>query len=114
MTMKKSWKEKLADSRGLPKIENYTKAKSKNWPAGTYVIPAPIEVDSIMKKVAKGKLITINQIREHLAKKHNTEYSCPIITGIFSWIAAHAADQEAKEGKNPPADLDEKTLRRIK
>ncbi len=27
---------------------------------GTFVIPSPVEVDALMKKVPEGKLITIN------------------------------------------------------
>jgi hypothetical protein len=43
---------------------------STRWGTGTVCIPAPREVDEIMRKVPKGKLITINQIRELVAKKH--------------------------------------------
>ena len=71
----------------------------KRWGRGTVVIPAPLEVDAIMKKVPRGKLITINQIRQILAKKHKTTVACPITTGIFAWIAAHAAEQQREEGK---------------
>ena len=52
-----------------------------------------------MKKVPKGKLITINEIRSILAKRHGASIGCPITTGIFAWIAAHAAMEEATEGK---------------
>jgi len=52
-----------------------------------------------MRKVPKGKLITINEIRQILAKKHKATIGCPITTGIFSWIAAHAADEMEKQGK---------------
>lgn len=72
---------------------------SKRWGTGTVVIPAPIEVNEIMKKVPKGKLTTINQIREVLAKKHNATIGCPMTTGIFAWIAAHAAEETKAEGK---------------
>ena len=41
---------------------------------GTVVIPAPLEVDGIMRQVPEGKLITINQIREILAKRHNASF----------------------------------------
>ena len=99
MKRKKSWRQKLANSKDLPKIERFDKKKPKSWPAGTYVIPAPVEVDQIMKKVPKGKLTTINNIREILADKHNADYACPITTGIFSWIAAHAAAEDAADGK---------------
>jgi hypothetical protein len=50
-----------------------------------------------MKRVARGKLITINGIRTRLAKKHAATIACPITTGIFAWIAAHAAEEEAAE-----------------
>ena len=62
------------------------------------VIPAPIEVDEIMRKVPKGKLTTINEIRSALARKHRVDVGCPITTGIFAWIAANAAEEAAAEG----------------
>src|SRR5437773_5535311 len=66
---------------------------SERWGTGTMVIPAPIEVDAIMKQVPRGKLITINEIRAALASKHQATIACPITTGIFAWIAAHAAEE---------------------
>jgi hypothetical protein len=99
MASKKSWREKLGDSKGLPRVEKIDEKKSKRWGTGTFVIPAPKEVDEIMKKVPKGKLITINEIRKILAKKHGATIGCPITTGIFAWIAANAAEEDAAEGK---------------
>lgn len=95
----KSWQEKLADSKGLPKVERITPKMSKRWGRGTVVIPAPKEVDEIMRSVPKGKLITINKIRSILAKRHNATIGCPITTGIFAWIAAKAAEEAKREGK---------------
>ena len=97
--LRKSWQEKLADSKGLPKVEEITDKMSKRWGTGTVVIPAPIEVDEIMKKVPRGKIITINQIRTILAQNHRATIGCPITTGIFAWIAANAAEEAAAEGK---------------
>lgn len=96
---RKSWQEKLADSKDLPKVEEITDGMSKRWGTGTVAIPAPKEVDEIMKNVPKGKLITINRIRERLAKKHGATIGCPITTGIFASIAARAAEEAASEGK---------------
>jgi hypothetical protein len=97
--VKKTWKEKLSDNKGLPKIEKIPVRMQKKLGKGTMVIPAPKEVDAIMKKVVNGKLITINGIREKLAQKHKTDIACPITTGIFSWIAAHAAAEDQAAGK---------------
>lgn len=96
---RKGWQEKLKDSKDLPRVEEITDKMSKRWGTGTVVIPAPIEVDEIMRKVPKGKLTTINQIRETLAQKHGATIGCPITTGIFAHIAAHAAEEAAGEGK---------------
>jgi len=96
---KKSWKEKLHDSKDLPQVQPITEKMSKRWGTGTVVIPAPIEVDELMRQVPEGKLITIKEIRTRLSKKHGASIGCPMTTGIFAWVAANAADEEAKEGK---------------
>ena len=96
---RKSWQEKLADAKGLPKIGRVMGKMTKRWGAGTMVVPAPIEVDEVMRSVPKGKLITINEIRARLATKHQVDIGCPITTGIFAWIAAQAAAEGAAAGK---------------
>jgi hypothetical protein len=98
MKAKKTWREKLADSKGLPKVGEVSGRMSKRWGEGTMVIPAPIEVDQLMKQVPKGRLVTINELRAALATKHKVGFACPLTTGIFSWIAAHAAAEAEAEG----------------
>ena len=71
MKLRKSWREKLADSKNLPRVVEITDKMSQRWGTGTIVIPVPMEVNEIMRQVPRGKLITINQIRATLAQKHN-------------------------------------------
>jgi hypothetical protein len=97
---KKTWKEKLYDDKDLPKVVDIDESMSKRWGTGTCVIPAPKEVDELMKKVPEGMLTTINVIRNSLAKKHNASIACPITAGIFAWVAANAAEEDRAEGKN--------------
>lgn len=99
MANKKSWVEKLKESKGLPKVAKITGKLVKRWGSGTVAIPAPMEVNKIMKKVPKGKLITINEVRQIIAKKHKATIGCPITCGIFAWIAANAAEEERRAGK---------------
>jgi len=80
-------------------VVEITDKMSKRWGTGTVVIPAPREVDEIMKQVHKGRLIIMNQIRGILSQKHGASIGCPITTGIFANIAAHAAEEAAVEGK---------------
>ena len=96
---KRTWVEKLNDGKGLPKVNKITDKMSKRWGTGTVVIPAPIEVDEMMRKVPAGNLTTINEIRAVLAKKHKATIGCPMTTGIFAWVAAHAAGEREQGGE---------------
>lgn len=96
--MKKSWIEKLNDAKDLPKTIPMPEKLIKSWGKGTMLIPAPIEVDVVMKKVRKGRLITIDLIRKFLADKQGAQATCPMTTGIFAWIASNAAEEAREKG----------------
>jgi len=97
--LRTSWQEKLADSKDLPKVVEINDRMSQRWGTGTCVIPAPKEVDELMRKVPRGKVTTINDIRAALARRHGATIGCPITTGIFAGIAAKAAEEAKSEGK---------------
>lgn len=98
MARKKTWTEKLHHAKDLPRVVEITGSLSKRWGEGTCVVPAPIEVDQLMRQVRKGKVTTINQLRQALASHHESTMACPITTGIFSWVAAHAAIEAEERG----------------
>lgn len=98
MPKKKSWTEKLMDSKDFPRVEKITDKMSTRWGTGTVVIPAPLEVNELMRMIPKGKLVTINDIRSALAIKHGATISCPLTTGMFARIAAEAAEEQRQEG----------------
>jgi len=101
---KKSWKEKLENNKKFPKILKF----NPKFPCGkalikmgaktgdSVVLAPPLEVDEIMKKVPRGKLITINEICKKLAKKHNVMFCCTLTTGIFIMISANASEENKK------------------
>ena len=39
------------------------------WGGGTLVVPAPLEVDEQMRRVPRGKVVTMNDIRAALAQR---------------------------------------------
>ena len=51
---RKSWTEKLADDKGLPIVSRIDGKMSKRWGEGTVVIPAPREVDALMRATLGG------------------------------------------------------------
>jgi alkylated DNA nucleotide flippase Atl1 len=95
---KKTWREKLADDKDLPKVVKLEGDDALRYGGTTLAIPAPREVDALIRKVPRGKLATTDELRAAVARQHGAEAGCPITTGIFSWIAAQAADEAAGEG----------------
>jgi hypothetical protein len=74
---RETWRERLISTtqkQNLPRVVEVNEKMSKKWGEGTCVIPSPVEVDTVMKNVPKGKLITINQIREMMAKKYHASF----------------------------------------
>jgi hypothetical protein len=100
MRERKSWREKLEDSKDLPKIVDIPERMIDKCGEGRMVIPAPKEVDEMMRRVPKGKVTTVNHIRAALAKKYEATTACPMVVGISAWLAANAAEERAAAKPN--------------
>jgi hypothetical protein len=96
---KKTWREKLADDKDLPKVVQLTGEAVERFGGETLAIPAPREVDALMRRVPRGKLATTNELRGAVARHHGAATGCPITIGIFAWMAAQAADEAANLGE---------------
>ncbi|MCK4679511.1 MGMT family protein [bacterium] len=96
---KDGWGAKLRDDKDLPKIVRPTAKGRLHWKRETMLIPRPRDVDSTIRKARKGRLITVGQIREFLARGHGVDITCPLTTGIFLRIAAEAAEEDRAAGK---------------
>jgi len=94
---KKTYREKLADAKDFPRVQQLTGGMKRRFGPGTIVLPAPWEVDELMRRVRRGRLTTINEIRAHLARRHRATIACPIVTGIHARIAAGAAGEAEAE-----------------
>ena len=91
---KKDFNAMLRDSRDMPKIIEITDEKSIEKYGGSrmYLAP-PCDYDVVMRRVPKGKLITVGAIRALFAKQNNADFTDPITAGIFCSIAAWASFQ---------------------
>jgi|TARA_B100000959_G_C14411679_1_gene390711 hypothetical protein len=65
--MKKAFREKLADVRDFPRVQVIEPGMAKKWGGGTILFSSPLEINELKRSVPKGKLLTINQIRETFA-----------------------------------------------
>lgn len=57
--------------------------------------------DEIMKRIPKGRIITSDRIRAHLAKQHNADWTCGLTGGIFINTSAHASVERNGVNENP-------------
>ena len=83
----------MNESKDMPKIIKLDEEGSKKWGGNTMVIAPPIEYNELMKEVPSGKVITTNELRKTIAKKHKTDITCPLTAGIFINICAWASYQ---------------------
>jgi alkylated DNA nucleotide flippase Atl1 len=86
---------KRDDPKAVAKVEPIPPSAQGRWGEGTLVIPTPAEIDALMRRVPRGRVITVKELRELVAKKHGATIACPLTTGIFTRIAAEAAMEEA-------------------
>ena len=92
------WREKLERVQEA-KIVQIPPRMQPRFGKGTMVVPKPLDVDELIRCVPKGKLVTVTVLREHLAKRYKADVACPLTTGIFVRIAAEAAEEERRTGK---------------
>jgi len=70
---------------------------------GEIVLVNPSEVMAIMKRVPKGRLITIVEICRQIARNHDVKGCCSLTTGIFIMTAANAVEEARRQGE--PLDI---------
>ena len=97
---RKSWREKFENpGEELPKVVKGPREWRTVFGGTKVLIATPRLVDEQVRKVPKGKLVTINQIRERLAINFKAESTCPLTTGIFLRILAEVCEEDKRLGK---------------
>ncbi len=99
--MKKTWLQKVKDSTTLPKIvilekrlPCYNALSAMGITIGEPVVLVNAsEIIPIMAKVPKGKLVTLKEICQKIAKTHKVKRCCSLTTGIFIMLIANAAEE---------------------
>ena len=94
---KKDFNAMLHDSKDMPKFQTITDKKSIEKYGGDHMYFAPpIDYDEVMKRIPRGKVITVGMIREYFAKLNGADFTEPITAGIFVSIAAWASFQRTE------------------
>lgn len=93
---KKDFNAMLHDNKDMPKFQIITdKASIEKYGGDRMYFAPPVDYDTIMRMIPRGKVITIGKIREHFAKKSGADFTEPITAGVFVSIAAWASYQRA-------------------
>ena len=67
---------------------------------GAMVVSSPAEVDSLVRRLQPGELITLSDLRSALARRHQVAVACPVSTAIFLNMAARAAEERRHHGED--------------
>lgn len=95
---KKDFNAMLHKDTDMPRIQIVTdQATIKKYGGEKMFFAPPITYDEIMKKVPRGKVITVGAIREYLAEENSADFTDPITAGIFVSIAAWASHQRTED-----------------
>lgn len=93
---RKDFNAMLRRDNGMPKIQIVTdQATIQKYGGERMYFAPPIAYDALMRAVPRGKVITLGEIRAHLARQNGADFTDPITAGIFVSIAAWASAQRA-------------------
>ncbi len=96
-TSRTSWRAKLEKPQE-PRLVTVP-SKMSRFGSGLMLIPTPKLVDELIRKIPKGKLATVSELRRKLAFDFKADVTCPLTTGIFVRIAAEAAEEDRERGR---------------
>jgi len=91
------WREKIEKPQE-PKLVQVPPRMSQ-FGKGLMLIPTPKLVDETVRQIARGRLVTVGEIRRKLAADFAADVTCPLTTGIFIRIVAEASEEDRANGR---------------
>jgi alkylated DNA nucleotide flippase Atl1 len=70
---------------------------------GSMVVSSPAEVDGVIRRLEPGEVMTLDDLRAFLARRHAVAVACPVSTAIFANMSARAAEECRAMGVEPDA-----------
>lgn len=75
-----------APSRGSkagPQVKILREPKGPAYPAGKMLVACPELLGEVVARIPEGEVVTIDALRQELARRFDADYTCPMSTGIF-------------------------------
>lgn len=90
----KDFNAMLRQPRDMPRVQTVTDPGTIAKYGGSRMLLAPpLAYDAVMRTVPFGRLTTAGEIRAHLARRHQADFTDPMTAGIFISMAAWASFQ---------------------
>jgi alkylated DNA nucleotide flippase Atl1 len=93
-----SWRAKLHKPM-QPKLVPISNGMAKRFGPGMMLIPTALELDAMIRKIPRGEVTTLAEVRARLARWHRVEITCPLVSGIFLRIVSEAAEEDRRAGR---------------
>ena len=91
---KKDFNAMLAEAKGMPRIQMVTDpATIRKYGGDRMYFAPPIDYDRAMRRVPRGMVTTVGEIRAFFAREAGPAFTEPITAGVFVSIAAWASFQ---------------------
>ena len=91
---KKDFNAMLAEAKGMPRIQIVTDpATIRKYGGDRMYFAPPIDYDRAMRRVPRGMVTTVGEIRASFAREAGADFTEPITAGVFVSIAAWASFQ---------------------
>jgi len=71
---------------------------------GAMVVSSPTEINAMVRSLRRGEVVTLDELRTAIARRHAVAVACPVSTAIFLNMCARAAE-ELREMGVPDAEL---------
>jgi alkylated DNA nucleotide flippase Atl1 len=97
---RKSWQEKLNIAKERRVVDVPLRMQRQLGGPGKLLIPHPLDVDTAIRRIPEGRVVTTGELRRQLAHEFGADTTCPMCTGMFLRIVAEASE-ERKAGKTP-------------
>jgi len=93
-----SWRAKLYKPTRT-KMVPISNAMAKRFGQGMMLIPTALELDAMIRKIPRGEVSTLAQVRSRLARWYKVDLTCPLVSGIYLRIVAEAAEEDQLAGR---------------
>ena len=67
---------------------------------GKMLIPAPSDMEKLIRRIPRGKVMKLGDLRDALARAAGATLACPLVTGIFLRVIAEASAEKVRAGKS--------------